>query len=595
MVTLVLIGLLGGLITAVSPCILPVLPVVFLAGGPSGDPSAVRPGPKPTAPTGAGPDGGALLTATPEAVPAPRRNRRPYAVVAGLVLSFSFFTLLGVTIISALGLPQDILRYVGLSLLVLIGLGLIFPPIERLLERPFSRIPQRRVNKDGSAFVLGLGLGLLYVPCAGPVLAAITVAGARGEINAGIVALTLAFAVGTAIPLLVFALAGRRVSERVAAFRTRARKLRIAAGCLMIVLAFALAFDATTALQRALPDYTSSVQKRVEDNDTARQKLSGLFDDSNKDLARCEDGVDELRSCGTAPPIAGITKWLNTPGGAPVDLAALHGKVVLIDFWTYSCINCQRSLPHIEAWDRAYRDKGLTVIGVHSPEFAFEKDAGNVADQARKLGVTYPVALDNQLDTWDNYRNRFWPAKYLIDAQGTVRYFTFGEGRYAQTENLIRDLLRQADPTVQLPPATGQENDELAADRTPETYLSTTGIRSYTGTPALVQDQPAVYAFPADGIPPGRLSLAGTWTTGYEQFTAGPDARLGFTYRAKNANLVLAGEGTVTVLVDGKQTKTLQVHGTPTLYRLTDDGTARQAQLELRLTPGLQAFAFTFG
>ncbi|MFE5772950.1 cytochrome c biogenesis CcdA family protein [Streptomyces sp. NPDC056485] len=209
---------------------------------------------------------------TPEAPPGPRRNLRPYAVVAGLVLSFSFFTLLGVTIISALGLPQDILRYIGLSLLVLIGLGLVFPPIERLLEKPFARIPQRQVNKEGSAFVLGLGLGLLYVPCAGPVLAAITVAGARGEINADIVALTLSFAVGTAIPLLVFALAGRRVAERVAAFRARARKLRIAAGLLMIVLAFALAFDVTTALQKALPDYTAATRKKVEDNDTARQK-----------------------------------------------------------------------------------------------------------------------------------------------------------------------------------------------------------------------------------------------------------------------------------------------------------------------------------
>ncbi|MFE3760400.1 cytochrome c biogenesis protein DipZ [Streptomyces sp. NPDC059104] len=591
MLTLVLIGLLGGLITAVSPCILPVLPVVFLAGGPGNESP-------PSATAGrngsAGPEreGGVLLETVPAASP---RNRRPYAVVAGLVLSFGFFTLLGVTIISALGLPQDILRYVGLSLLVLIGLGLIFPPVERLLEKPFARIPQRQVNREGSAFVLGLGLGLLYVPCAGPVLAAITVAGARGEINAGIVALTLSFAVGTAIPLLLFALAGRRVAERVAAFRTRARRLRIAAGILMILLAFALAFDATTALQKALPDYTAAAQKRVEDSETARQKLSGLYDDSNKDLARCEDGVNELRSCGAAPPLAGIAKWLNTPGGSPVDLASLRGRVVLIDFWTYSCINCRRSLPHVEAWDRAYRDEGLTVIGVHSPEFAFEKDAGNVVDQARKLGVTYPVALDNDLDTWNGYRNRFWPAKYLIDAQGTVRYFTFGEGRYAQTENLIRDLLRQADPKVRLPSATGLDSDRLTEGRTPETYLSTTRIRGYTGTPELVADKATGYAFPAGGVPLNRLSLAGTWTAAYEQFTAGPDARLAFTYRARNANLVLAGEGSVTVLVDGRQTRTLRIHGAPTLYRLTDDGTARQAELELRLTPGLQAFAFTFG
>ncbi|OKJ63492.1 thiol:disulfide interchange protein [Streptomyces sp. CB02009] len=592
MVTLALIGLLGGLITAVSPCILPVLPVVFLAGGPSTDAPAPR-RPSLVGASGAPADG--THPGEPPSAARPPRNRRPYAVVAGLVLSFAFFTLLGVTIISALGLPQDILRYVGLALLVLIGLGLILPPVERILEKPFARIPQRQVNKEGSAFALGLGLGLLYVPCAGPVLAAITIAGARGEISADIVVLTAAFALGTAIPLLLFALAGRRVAERVAAFRTRARKLRVISGILMIALAFALAFDVTTALQRALPDYTRAAQRTVEDSDAARRQLSGLYDDSNKELSRCEDGVDELRTCGQAPPLAGISTWINTAGGSPVDLAALRGRVVLIDFWTYSCINCQRSIPHIKDWDRAYRDKGLTVLGVHSPEFAFEKSPKNVADQTRKLGITYPVALDNELDTWDNYRNRFWPAKYLIDARGNVRYLTFGEGRYAQTESLIRDLLRQADPTVVLPPPTDQADDRLTADRTPETYLSTHRIRGYAGTPELAEDKPVAYAYPADGVRPNEIALAGTWTAGYEHFTSGKDARLALTYHARNANLVLAGEGSVTVLVDGAPARTIRVHGTPTLYRLTDHDEARDTRLELRLTPGLQAFAFTYG
>lgn len=244
MIILVLIGLLGGLITAVSPCILPVLPVVFLAGGPASD--ASRPAPSANrAVRGAGAARSDVLEADPPVVKQPR-NRRPYAVVTGLVISLSFFTLLGVTIVTALGLPEDILRYVGLALLVLIGLGLIFPPVERLLEKPFARIPQRQVNREGGAFVLGLGLGLLYVPCAGPVLAAITVAGAQGHLSLDIVALTVSFAVGTALPLLAFALAGRRVSERIGAFRKRARKLRIAAGGLMIVLALGLASTSRT-------------------------------------------------------------------------------------------------------------------------------------------------------------------------------------------------------------------------------------------------------------------------------------------------------------------------------------------------------------
>ncbi|MEV8319817.1 cytochrome c biogenesis protein DipZ [Streptomyces sp. NPDC059900] len=591
MLTLILIGLLGGLITAVSPCILPVLPVVFLAGGPGNEADGPAAGKPATAPQPAVPGDTLVAPAAPK--PPAVRNRRPYAVVTGLVISFSFFTLLGVTLLSALGLPQDLLRYVGLALLVLIGLGLIFPPVERLLEKPFARIPQRQVNKEGSAFALGLGLGLLYVPCAGPVLAAITVAGARGEINGDIVALTVAFAAGTAIPLLVFALAGRRVAERVAAFRTRARKLRIGAGLLMVVLAFALAFNVTDAIQRALPDYTSAARKKIEDSDTARQQLSGLYNNSNKELSKCEDGADELRTCGKAPAIDGIAKWLNTPGGSPVDLASQRGKVVLVDFWTYSCINCQRSLPHIKAWNTAYKAYGLEVIGVHSPEFPFEKKAGNVADQAKKLGVTYPVALDNDLTTWDNYRNRYWPAKYLIDAKGTVRYFKFGEGKYDQTEDLIRTLLKQANPQVQLPPKTGQKADDLTAGRTPETYLSHLRIRGYVGTP-LVEDKAATYRFPAE-IPLNSLSLDGTWTAGYDHFTAGKDARLAFTYRAKNVNLVMAGEGPVTVLVDGKATKTVQVHGTPSLYSLVDGDTPARAELELRMAPGVQGYAFTFG
>ncbi|WP_445397907.1 cytochrome c biogenesis protein CcdA [Streptomyces sp. LE64] len=592
MLTLVLIGLLGGLITAVSPCILPVLPVVFLASGTAGKPPPDAHSTGTTAVEAAG--GEVLLHSPPETAVRPHRNRRPYAVVVGLVLSFGFFTLLGVTIVSALGLPEDILRHTGLALLVLIGLGLLFPPVERLLEKPFSRMPQRPVNKDGSALVLGLGLGLLYVPCAGPVLAAITVAGARGEISADIIALTLSFATGTAVPLLAFALAGHRVAERVAAFRTRARGLRITAGILMIALATALALDLTTALQRALPDYTATAQRTVEDNEIARQKLSGLYDDSNKELSRCQDGADELRSCGQAPPLEDIDSWLNTPGNRPLDLASLRGKVVLVDFWTYSCINCQRAAPHLRGWDRAYHDAGLRIIGVHSPEFAFEKKRGNVAAEARKLGVTWPVALDNELTTFNNYRNRFWPAKYLIDADGTVRYFTFGEGQYDRTEHMIRDLLRRADPTVTLPAPTDRAMDDLTKGRTPETYLSTHRIRGYTGTP-LTDGTPTRYRFPQRPLPLNRISLDGTWTAGYEHFTAGPDARLALTYHAKNANIVLAGTGRVEVLVNGTPTRTLTISATPTLHRLTDDDNARTARLELRIGEGIQAYALTFG
>ena len=219
----------------------------------------------------------------------------------------------------------------------------------------------------------------------------------------------------------------------------------------MLVFAVALVFNVPAMLQRAIPDYTSGLQDKVvgvrRDSGKAQPRRPGQRPEQGS--CRIAPTVRrELESCGTAPDIKGIDGWLNTPGGAPVDLKSLRGKVVLIDFWAYSCINCQRAIPHVVDWYDKYKDAGLEVIGVHSPEYAFEKVAGNVASGAADLGITYPVALDNNLSTWTNYRNRYWPAEYLIDANGTVRHIKFGEGDYDVTENLIRQLLIDANPDV---------------------------------------------------------------------------------------------------------------------------------------------------
>ncbi len=429
MLSLALIGLVGGLITGISPCILPVLPVIFFSGTQSTADGAV-------------------------AVKSKREVLRPYRVIGGLVLSFSLVTLIGSALLSLLHLPQDTIRWVALAALVAIGLGLIFPSFEQLLERPFARIPQKQITKFANGFGLGLALGVLYVPCAGPVLAAIVVAGATAQIGLPVVVLTLAFAVGTAVPLLFFALAGQRVTERVSAFRRRQRGIRITAGVVTILLAVALVFNVPAVLQRAIPDYTSSLQNKLGGNQQVQQKLNlgGIVNDQNKDLSNCTDGSAQLQNCGPAPDLKGITAWLNTPGDKPIDLHALRGKVVLIDFWAYSCINCQRAIPHVEGWYKAYHDSGFEVIGVHTPEYAFEKVTGNVAKGAADLGITYPIAQDNGYSTWTNYRNMYWPAEYLIDAHGTVRHVKFGEGDYNGTEKLIRQLITTARPGVTLPP-----------------------------------------------------------------------------------------------------------------------------------------------
>ncbi len=299
-------------------------------------------------------------------------RRRPYLIVAGLTLSFAVFTLLGTLALSALPLPKDIIRWTGLIVLVLLGIAMMFPVVQDLLERPFARIRQREVSGEHGGFVLGLALGAVYVPCAGPVLAAITVAGATGKIGWRTVALTVAFAIGTAIPLLGFALAGRGVAERVRAFRDRQRIVRFAAGLVVIGLAIALTFNVTDALQRAVPDYTASLNKTLN-NAGADTKLAPK---QSVTLAHCiGEPANVLQSCGKAPAIAGISQWFNTPGNGAADTT---GKVYLVDFWAYSCINCQRAIPHTEAWYSDYASAGLQVIGVHTPEYAFEHVASNV-------------------------------------------------------------------------------------------------------------------------------------------------------------------------------------------------------------------------
>lgn len=570
MLTLALIGLAGGLITGISPCILPVLPVIFLSG------------------STAAPEAGSGATRTAA------HTLRPYLVIAGLVFSFSLVTLAGSALLSLLRLPQDAIRWVALSALVAIGLGLIFPKVEQLLEKPFSKLPQKQIATRSNGFGLGLTLGVLYVPCAGPVLAAIVVAGATGTVGAETIVLTLGFAVGAAIPLLFFALAGQRVGTRVAAFRQRQRQVRVSAGIVTILLAVALVFNVPAALQRTLPDYTAGLQDRLDTDEVGRKlDLGGLINDQNAQLSECTDGATILESCGTAPDVKGIVAWLNTPGGAPVDLLSLRGKVVLVDFWAYSCINCQRAAPHLVDWYDTYHDKGFEIIGVHTPEYAFEKVESNVAEGARDLGITYPVALDNNFSTWTNYRNRYWPAKYLIDAQGTVRHIKLGEGDYAVTESLIRQLLAEADPDVTLPRPSENADTTPESGLTPESYLSVGKMVNYAGDGRYLEGT-AEFSVPAV-LAANSFALQGRWRLDYQGATAeGPGSTIALNYHAKDVYVVAGGTGTLTVTRDGASTTT-QISGPPQAHRIVDDDAVTTGHIDVRVDPGLQVFSFTYG
>ncbi|HXY65440.1 MAG TPA: cytochrome c biogenesis protein DipZ [Mycobacterium sp.] len=568
MLSLALIGLLGGLITGISPCILPVLPVIFFSGT-------------------QGADGGAVAVETKLEV------LRPYRVIGGLVLSFSLVTLVGSALLSLLHLPQDAIRWVALAALVAIGLGLIFPRFERLLERPFSRIPQKQIATRANGFGLGLALGVLYVPCAGPVLAAIVVAGATANIGLPVVVLTVAFALGTAVPLLFFALAGQRVAQRVSAFRRRQRQIRVTAGVVTLLLAVALVFNLPAMLQRAIPDYTSSLQNKLGGDEQLQQELGGIVNDQNKELSNCTNASPHLQNCGPAPDLKGITAWLNIPGDKPIDLKALRGKVVLIDFWAYSCINCQRAIPHVEGWYKAYHDDGFEVIGVHTPEYAFEKVTGNVKKGAADIGITYPIALDNSYSTWTNYRNQYWPAEYLIDAGGVVRHVSFGEGDYDGTEKLVRELITSARPGVGLPPAVDAPDTTPQLGLTPETYFGVGKVVNYAGGGVYDKGQ-ANFTFPA-ALPDDSFALQGPWTLDYQGATADGDASsIELNYYAKSVYIVVGGTGNLMLTRDGK-TMAVPVGGPPTSHQIVAGKDVARGLLDVRLSKGLQVFSFTYG
>ena len=560
--SLVVIGLLGGLITGISPCVLPVLPVILLSAGAQG----ARGG-------GGEPDGGLAS------------RFHPYLVVTGLVVSFTVFTLLGSTLLSLLHLPQDLIRWVGIIMLALIGLGMMVPRVMEVLERPFARFQRFGGSKNPSnGFLLGLVLGAAYVPCAGPVLAAVAVAGATGRIGVDTVALALSFAVGTAIPLLAFALAGRGITERIRAFRTRQRAIRITAGVVMLGLSVALVLDAPAALQRRLPDYTASLQARTDEL---------LHGDSSS--GTCRPGAATLGDCGPLPAIDGTVAWLNTPGNRPLTQKDRSGKVTLVDFFAYSCINCQRSIPGVEKLHQTYAEYGLQVIGVHSPEYAFEKEVDNVRGGVERLGITYPVAVDSNLTTWSNFNNHYWPAHYLADAQGNVRQTHVGEGGEATTEKHVRELLKQANPNVSLPaPVFSEVDDDAGTDspRTPETYLGSSRASGFAQ--GALQKGRHSFSFPSD-LKADTFALDGTWKVDSQSIApADGPGRLRLSYRGKQVNLVVSGEGDLTWRVNGR-THAAHVSGVPNGMELVRTDEVGSGVLELQASPGLELYSFTFG
>ncbi len=568
MAELLPIAFLGGLITGLSPCIVPVLPVVVAGGS----------------------------TATNRA--------RPFLIIAGLVVSFSFTELIGSTVLSAIGLPQNFLFWLGISLLLILAAGLLLPALGHWIELPFNRLGGSRYATSGGGFVLGLSLGLVFIPCAGPVLAAISVAAANHHIGVSSISVTLAYALGATIPLLILGVLAQRTTTGWRRLRPHVTVVRRTAGALLAVTTLAIAFGFLNPLQRAVPGYTSALEDHIESGSSVSKQLRALDGEKPNEYAQAAakakaakkpataTNMVTLPELGRAPDFTGIVKWLNTPGDQPLTLPGLRGKVVLVDFWTYSCINCQRSLPHVEAWYNDYRSDGLVVVGVHTPEFAFEHVVSNVESAAKSLKVDYPIAIDSNYGTWNAYGNEYWPAEYLIDPTGEVRAYDFGEGDYSMMEADIRSLLH-ANGVQELPSSTEVANKTPTQQLSPESYLGYGEMQYDVGTP-VVPNQAAVYRGP-NPMPPGSFAFNGTWTDSVQEATSGPDASIDLSFTANNVYLVMGGQGMVQVSLDGRPVTSVAVSGVPGLYTLFSHPSLESGVLSISFSPGVQAYDFTFG
>ncbi len=580
MALLMLFGFVAGAGTALSPCVLPVLPIALSAGATGG-------------------------------------RRRPLGIVVGLALSFTFATVALVYVISALGLPDDLLRKLAIAVLLAFGITLMIPPLAARVEATMSRFASRAGVAGGSGdgfwsgTAVGASLGLVYAPCAGPILAGVITVSASQPFTAGRLAVALSYGVGSAVVLYFLMLGGRRLTAPLA---RRGAALQITMGAVMVVVALAMAGDYDVKFQNkiagTLPSFLVNPTEGLEDTASARSALSDVRGESAHGVGAKATSASEavkdsgLPVLGTAPEFIGNQQWFNTPGDKPLTLRELRGRVVLVDFWTYSCINCLRTLPYLTAWDKTYRKDGLTIVGVHSPEFPFEKDAGNVEEAIERNGIHYPVAQDNDLATWSSYGTQYWPSEYFIDAQGRVRFAHYGEGEYEEKEQIIRELLAEAGRPVSKRGSGAHGIEASAGVTTPETYLGAARAERFTN-PTL---SPGTHDFAKPGAPgPNEFAYRGRWRITLDSATA-KGGSLDLNFGARRVYLVLGSPGRsrqVKVLLDGKPIPSAlagtDVEGdsvevdSQRLYELVDMPSVGHHVLTLEPEAGVTGYAFTFG
>ncbi|MCP1441512.1 cytochrome c biogenesis protein CcdA/thiol-disulfide isomerase/thioredoxin [Pseudomonas sp. GGS8] len=600
---LLVLAYLGGVLTIVSPCILPVLPFVFARTG------------QPFMKSG-------------------------LPLLAGMALTFALVASLAAVGGGWVVQVNQYGRWLALLFVALFGLTLLLPRLAERLTRPLVAAGGRLSEaagadtrpRPGASFLIGVATGLLWAPCAGPILGLLLTGAALQGASIATTLLLLAYAAGAATSLAAALLLGGKVFAAMKRSIGAGEWLRRGLGAAMLigVVAIALGLD-TGILARVSTASTGGIEQalvnRLASNTPANSgammaqipraddQPAGSMMAAGDTMKVTANTPNTLPIEGNLPSLDGAVQWLNSP---PLTAQALKGKVVLVDFWTYSCINCLRTLPYIKAWAEKYHDQGLVVIGVHAPEFAFERDVGNVTKAMKDLGITYPVAIDNDYKVWRAFNNEYWPAHYFADAQGRIRYHHFGEGKYAESEQVIQQLLREAgaakvaDGLINANAQGVQLAPDMNEVQSPETYVGYRRAEHFAPETGLVPDKATAYS------PPSQLalndwSLDGQWAVGPERAVSiAADSRIVYRFHARDLHLVL-GPGAdrkpvrFKVLIDGKPPG--DAHGIDVapdgsgsvteqrLYQLVRQSAGvkdRTFSIEF-LDPGVSAYAFTFG
>jgi cytochrome c biogenesis protein CcdA/thiol-disulfide isomerase/thioredoxin len=594
MLLLMLFAVIAGAGTAITPCVLPVLPALLAAGGLGG-------------------------------------RRRPLGIVLGLAVTFTIAIVVVAQLVKGVGLASGATRTLAVIVLLTFGVILMLPELAERIQAPLSRLARFGPKTRGDGFWSGVGvggaLGFVCAPCAGPILAAVTSVSASSGASAKVVAVAIAYSLGLSAVLLVYALGGRKL---IGAIKRSARGhiVERSLGAVLLATGIAMTFNLDVRFEEALakdaslPAFLVDPTRALENSNAVKSRLASLRPASRFATLQAKsklqpttgavgvgiEGVQTpaLPNLGPAPDFTGNQQWFNTPGGRRLTLAGLRGKVVLVDFWTYTCINCIRTLPFVEGLYRTYHASGLEVVGVETPEFAFERVASNVHQAIASDGLSYPVVQDNNYGTWNAYQNQYWPAEYLIDASGNVRHTQFGEGDYKRDEAAVRQLLHDAGAAALPPPMTAHAVVPSGQLATPETYLDPVRSQGFA-SPVLR----GTHAYVSPGsLQLNEFALGGRWTAGSESITpAGVDATISGGFQAQRVYLVMTSAGNVPrtgqVLLDGKPIAAgaagADVHASlftvtgERLYSLVSLPADAEHVLTVALPRGVSAYDFTFG